>query len=100
MRNSKILHKEHTLEKNLDRIVVQWLKKSNHQYLKQPRGFNPGIPDIQVLLGNGKHIWIELKSATGTLSRQQTLRIDQLRKIGDKVVVCKTLNEVIEAIKS
>lgn len=53
-----------------------------------------GAPDWMVL-GMGKHIFVELKSEDGKLSRQQEAVIDSMRLIGGcKVFVCAYKDDV------
>ena len=46
-----------------------------------------GWPDRQVLIGTGRHFWIEFKSPTGALRGNQTLRIARLRRMGETVLI-------------
>ena len=96
---NKNYFKTYTLERDLDRHVCKWLKENKYLFLKQPRGFYPGVPDILILLGGGKHCWIELKAEKGALSRVQTAKIKQLENHGDRVTVCRSVSEVITAVE-
>ena len=46
-----------------------------------------GWPDRLILVGQGRHFWIEFKSPTGRLRPDQKLRIKKLMRIGDPVLV-------------
>lgn len=50
-----------------------------------PKHGKDGWPDRQVLLGNGKHYWLEFKQLKGKLRAAQVERIRQLRARGELV---------------
>lgn len=56
-----------------------------------------GVPD-RIVIGNNHTIFIELKSATGTLSPLQKTTINKMKKAGANVFVCKSKNEVDKII--
>ena len=71
-------------------------------------GLKPGLPDILIF---GTHpndeypsyedidvYWLELKSKSGALSKVQKETIAQLKALGHQVEVCKTLDEVEQAL--
>ena len=67
-------------------------------------GVNPGLPDFMFIY-NGRHGWIEMKPRgyhrKKKFNPQEIRQIDmraQLRKNGDWVAVCETLEEVQETL--
>jgi hypothetical protein len=70
------------------------------------RGANPikygqdGLPDRMVLWGNGRHFWIEFKKfRTGRLRALQKVWRKYLERIGDRVYVIDTFEEMEEVIR-
>lgn len=65
-------------------------------------GVVSGTPDLHLPIA--KHgfasLYIELKTLDGDLSPDQKKQIPILRKIGNKVVVLRTFDDVIQEIKS
>jgi hypothetical protein len=70
-------------------------------------GLAAGVPDI-LIAHRGFSLWLELKAPGGSLSDSQKLmhralnqayRCDPITKVGS-VVVCKSLDEVLSALKS
>lgn len=62
-----------------------------------PAGIN-GVPD-RIIIGYGKTVFVECKSAVGALRPQQKLRIRQMRKAGAEVYVCNTRQLVDELFR-
>ena len=52
-----------------------------------------GVPD-RILIGNGRVIFVELKSSVGRLSKSQQLMIPRLREHGADVRVIRSRSEV------
>ena len=57
-----------------------------------------GYPDRQIMLGKGRHIWIEFKTPIGKLSPRQLARHQYLRSKGDTVHVCTSKREALAAV--
>lgn len=55
----------------------------------------PGIPDIAVVLPNGRMLWIEVKSMAGTQSVEQMEVEKRLRAMGHPYVLARTLDDVL-----
>lgn len=53
-----------------------------------------GAPDRLVMFPEGKLIFVECKSAVGRLSRQQTVELDTLRRLGFRAVVVHSKEDV------
>lgn len=60
-------------------------------------GLKAGMPDILVFY-NGFTIGIELKSSINNLSKAQRAMFDKLRKAGVMTHVCRSIDEVYEAL--
>jgi hypothetical protein len=82
------------LEKNLERQIVADLAFMG--FLTVKVGFD-GWPDRLVLLGNGRHIWLELKTGS-SLRPQQKVRIAQLEKEGCRVFIIRSASDLREAL--
>ncbi len=58
-----------------------------------------GWPDRLVLLGDGRHFWLEFKRRKfGSLTPAQRRRIPKLRRRGEPVYVVRTMPEVMQAL--
>lgn len=62
-------------------------------------GVKPGAADVLILRPQG-FIWIELKAPKGVLSEDQKAWRDWCRSIGAPWFVCRSLEDVIEALVS
>ncbi len=58
--------------------------------------FVPGIPDLAVMLPEGKVLWIEVKSEKGKLSPNQTAFHERLRGLEHDVIVARRVQDVGE----
>ena len=61
-------------------------------------GYKAGTPDMLVIY-KGLPIWLELKSATGTLSMAQKQCLHDLINAGCKWALCRTLDDVERALR-
>ena len=57
-------------------------------------GVLAGMPDVGILGDEGRSWWIELKSATGRLSKPQRAMLDTLRVMGVPVGLARSLEDV------
>lgn len=60
-----------------------------------------GWPDRMIPLGKdypGAVIWIEFKNADGRLRPNQKIRHKQLARVGQTVVVCRSVKEALGAV--
>jgi len=102
-------------ERQLQESIVQWAEVQggaasllhaipNGQYRpgqrKEP-GITPGIPDLCLPVPDekGRHLYIELKVGSNTLTSSQEKQIGRLREHGNRVEVCRRLDEAIEVIR-
>lgn len=105
------------LEKDEQKRLCKWLKENKIGHFAtglgvklgldvkyvaslKSQGHYSGIPDLVVLLGNGKICFIELKRQKGgKVSEEQKKWIEYLNKNGYPAKVCKGCDEAIEFIK-
>jgi len=64
-------------------------------------GVKAGVPDLHLPVARGPYFgfWIEFKTATGTVSKTQKWWHTALREQGHHVVVCRTVEEAVEATR-
>ena len=105
------------LEKDEQKRLCKWLKENKIGHFAtglgvklgldvkyvaslKSQGHYSGIPDLVVLLGNGKICFVELKRQKGgVVSEEQKKWIDYLNNNGYPAKVCKGCDEAIEFIK-
>jgi hypothetical protein len=58
----------------------------------------PGTPDFIVALPGGKTLWIELKSADGTLSVPQAATFKNLARLGYSTSICHSGSQAIALV--
>lgn len=105
------------LEKDEQKLLCKWLKENKIGHFAtglgvklgldvkyvaslKSQGHYSGIPDLVVLLGNGKICFVELKRQKGgVVSEEQKKWIDYLNNNGYPAKVCKGCDEAIEFIK-
>ena len=61
----------------------------------QGMGVRPGVPDLVIMFPAAHVLFIEMKATKGSLSPQQKLFHDELRRFGLNVHICRSLEEVI-----
>jgi len=61
-------------------------------------GLKAGVPDLMLIFG-GKPYFIEIKTPLGKLSRSQQEMHARLRAAGAQVAVCRSVEEVRDALK-
>jgi|KBSSwiStaDraftv2_1062776.scaffolds.fasta_scaffold00502_41 VRR-NUC domain. len=77
-------------EKAIESSVCAWLAYQGYIPLKV--GLE-GWPDRCVILGAGRHVWMEFKTPEGKLRPQQVNRIAKLHEIGEVIYVVTSLEE-------
>lgn len=82
------------LEKEIEKILVQEVKKVGGRAYKWVSPGNDGVPDRIVIFPDCQPIFVELKSSTGRLSAVQEVQIHRLRKLGQDVRVLYGIDEV------
>ena len=99
-KKSCLAHKWHTgLEKSLVRKITAWLKTQGIWYFKvhgSPMQL-AGVPDILAIV-SGRAVFIEVKTATGRVSKIQAHVMTQISNAGAVVGVARCLEEAIGLI--
>ncbi|MCI7383733.1 MAG: VRR-NUC domain-containing protein [Hungatella hathewayi] len=75
------------LEKDIEKILVNEVKKLGGRAYKWVSPGNDGVPDRIVILPGLQPIFVELKTETGRLSAIQNVQIDRLRKMKQNVKI-------------
>lgn len=73
---------------NANNGPVQWRKKL------ADLGVRPGVPDLHLLLPDGRYAMIELKARRGKLSEAQLDFIIEADKRGVLTAICRSLDDV------
>ena len=87
------------LEKAIEARFVKECKKRGWLCLKQNVIGRRGYPDRLVVLKDGTHIWVELKTAKGVLSEGQKTAIEALEANEASVFIVYGLEEALQVIK-
>ena len=75
------------LERDIEKILVNEVKKLGGRAYKWVSPGNDGVPDRIVILPGLRPIVVELKTETGRLSAIQNVQIDRLRKMKQNVKI-------------
>lgn len=86
------------LEKNIERHLVDGVKKLGGLCLKFVSPSTPGVPDRIIITKNGKVIFVELKTEKGRLAKLQEHIIGQMMQRGADVRVIKGIDAVKELL--
>ena len=81
-------------EKNLERELAQKARRRGCLALKFASGTETGYPDRLVLMPGGRAEWVELKSEGERPTTLQRIRHGQLRRMGFRVEVIRTREEL------
>lgn len=81
-------------EKEIEKILVDEVKRLGGRAYKWTSPGNDGVPDRIVFLPDTRVIFVELKTDTGVLSPLQKIQIDRLKKLGQWVEVVKGIRGV------
>lgn len=82
------------LEKNLEKRLVQEIKKLGGRAYKFVSPGNAGVPDRIVVLKNRAPIFVEMKREQGVLKARQKAQGRRLMKLGQRVEVLYTKEHV------
>lgn len=82
------------LEKEIEKILVSEVKKLGGRAYKWVSPGNDGVPDRIVIFPNRPPVFVELKTEKGKLSPLQTVQIDRLMSLGQRVEVLYGLEGV------
>lgn len=82
------------LEKDIEKILVNEVKKMGGRAYKWVSPGNDGVPDRIVILPGLRPMFVELKTETGRLSALQNVQIKRLQELGQEVEVLYGLQQV------
>lgn len=82
------------LEKDIEKLFRDEIKKAGGKAYKFTSPGNDGVPDRIVMLPDGRIVFVELKTDTGKLSKLQELQCKQIAELGQTVRVLHGLSEV------
>lgn len=82
------------LEKDIEKILVNEVKKLGGRAYKWVSPGNDGVPDRIVILPGMRPVFVELKTETGRLSAIQKVQIKRLEDLGQDVRVLYGLSQV------
>ena len=80
-------------EKDIERFLVNEVKKMGGTAYKFVSPGNDGVPDRIIIIPGGGIIFVELKSETGRLSALQTRQIKRINSLGQQAIVLKGMDE-------
>jgi hypothetical protein len=88
-------------ESKLQAQIEKWCKDNGFPYYHDySRGKNkPGFPDIIIALPGGWALWLELKSKTGRLSKEQEQWRLKLMALGHEHYVIKSYRQFLEVVR-
>ena len=75
------------LEKDIEKLFRDEIKKAGGKAYKFTSPGNDGVPDRIVMLPDGRIVFVELKTDTGKLSKLQELQCRQIAELGQTVRV-------------
>lgn len=82
------------LEKDIEKLFRDEIKKAGGKAYKFTSPGNDGVPDRIVMLPDGRIVFVELKTDTGKLSKLQELQCKQIAELGQTVRVLHGLSEI------
>ena len=87
------------LEKQIERRLVEGVRKLGGLCYKFVSPGHPGVPDRMIITPKGGVIFVELKTDTGRLSKLQRYTIGEMQKRGADVRVVWGLGGVMDLLK-
>lgn len=85
-------------ESEIERRLVQQVRKHGGLCYKFTSPGNPGVPDRIIITPDGRTVYVELKTEVGHLATIQQWQIAEMRKRGADVRVAKGLPEVLRLV--
>lgn len=82
-------------ESELERILVDEVRKAGGRAYKWTSPGNDGVPDRIVFFPGGAVFYVELKTERGRLSAQQKIQIRRLESLGQRVRVVKGMEGLV-----
>lgn len=87
------------LERELEKRLVEGVKKLGGKAYKFVSPGNTGVPDRMIIMPGGHVIFVELKTDTGRLTKLQQRQISVIKRLGCNVLVAYGLTGVIEVLE-
>ncbi len=87
------------LEKDVEKILTDGVKKIGGKAYKFVSPGNSGVPDRLVVFRGRAPIFVELKTKTGKLTELQEVQIERLRSLGQDVRVLYGRDEVLRFLR-
>ncbi len=75
------------------------LNKKTGAYNRVEKHHVAGVPDVAIVLPNGKILWVELKAADGRPSNEQIAFHIRLRGLGHDCIIAWTVHEVLAYLR-
>lgn len=85
-------------ESQVERRLVEGVKRLGGMCLKFTSPGTPGVPDRIIITATGRVIFVELKTEVGRLTKLQTHTIGEMRKRGADIRVAKGADAVKEIL--
>lgn len=82
-------------ESELERILVEEVRKEGGRAYKWVSPGNDGVPDRIVFFPGGDVYFVELKTERGRLSPQQEVQLAKLRDLGQYATTIRGISEMI-----
>lgn len=82
-------------ESELERILVEEVRKEGGRAYKWVSPGNDGVPDRIVFFPDGEIYFIELKTDTGRVSPQQKIQLNRLSSLGQKAKIVRGMDGLI-----
>ena len=79
-------------EKDLEKILVDEVRKLGGRAYKWVSPGNNGVPDRIVIFPNKRPVFVELKADNGELTALQKLQIKRFKALGQHVAVVKGID--------
>lgn len=79
-------------EKDIEKVLVDEVKKLGGRAYKWVSPGNAGVPDRIVIFPDSEPVFVELKTDTGTLTAIQKVQIDRLQALGQEVWVVRGMD--------
>lgn len=76
--------------------IVQKEAGGGYRFRRMPKYAKKGVPDIFLMLKNGRMIFIEVKTASGSLSVDQVAFQMKCQKLGFEYLVARSINDILE----
>lgn len=79
-------------ESEIERILVEEVRKLGGRAYKWVSPGNAGVPDRIVFFPGGQQVFVELKTGRGQLTKLQTVQIKRLLDLGQPVYVVRGID--------